>query len=154
MEPFFENDYWYNSWLAADIMDMNHRYFMRNDKFSMSQSMEGRFPLATKMFMQYCLSMHTDLKLGPSKNDTKIFIKKAYAGKLPTAIINKLKTGWTVPVGHWLTTSTSTKLTKFYKDRTGEQSKLDITKASQKAGKALIPAWMVSDWIKKYSMNR
>ena len=75
-------------------------------------------------------------------------------GKLPNKIINKLKTGWTVPVGHWLTTSTSDKLTKFYKERTGEESKLDVTKASQKAGKALIPAWIVSDWIKKYNMNR
>ena len=33
-----------------------------------------------------------------------------------------------------------------------EQSKLDVIKASQKAGKALIPAWMVKDWIKKYQM--
>ena len=143
------------SHMALDcVAQVPEEMFSRNDKYGMAYSMEGRFPLATKMFMQYCLSMHTDLKLGPSKNDTKIFIKKAYAGKLPTAIINKLKTGWTVPVGHWLTTSTSTKLTKFYKDRTGEKSKLDITKASQKAGKALIPAWIVSDWIKKYSMNR
>jgi len=46
------------------------------------------------------------------------------------------------------------RLNKFYKERTGENSKLDITKASQKAGKALIPAWIVSDWIKKYNMTR
>ena len=29
---------------------------------------------------------------------------------------------------------------------------LDTLKASQKAGKALIPAWIVNDWIKKYQM--
>jgi len=143
------------SYMALDcVAQVPEEMFNRNDKYGMAYSMEGRFPLATKMFMQYCMSMHTDSKLGPDKNDTKTFIKKAYLGKLPNEIINKVKTGWTVPVGHWLTTSTSSKLNKFYKERTGENSKLDVTKASQKAGKALIPAWIVSDWIKKYNMTR
>jgi asparagine synthetase B (glutamine-hydrolysing) len=116
--------------------------------------MEGRFPLATKMFMQYCMSMHTNLKLGPNKDNTKIFIKKAYLNKLPNEIISKTKTGWTVPIGHWLTSGSYVELTKFYKERTKENANLDVIKASQKAGKAIIPAWMVSDWIKKYKMNR
>ena len=102
--------------------------------------------------MNYCFSMHTDLKLGRDKNDTKILIKTAYKDRLPIQIIKKQKTGWTVPVGHWLTTSASIKLNGFYKQRTGKESKLNVTKASQKAGKALIPAWIVSDWIKKYRM--
>ena len=143
------------SHMALDcVAQVPEEMFSRNDKYGMAYSMEGRFPLATKMFMKYCMSMHTDLKLGPDKSDTKTFIKKAYLGKLPNEIIYKIKTGWTVPVGHWLTTSVSAKLNKFYKDRTAEESKLNVTKASQKAGKALIPAWMVSDWIKKYNMTR
>ena len=100
------------------------------------------------------MGIHTDKKLGQGKNDTKILIKQAYVGKLPSQIINKTKTGWTVPVGHWLTTSTSGKLNTFYKERTGNASKLNVVKASQKAGKALIPAWIVSDWIKRYNMTR
>tara|TARA_B100000900_G_scaffold390201_1_gene383722 strand:+ start:391 stop:2157 length:1767 start_codon:yes stop_codon:yes gene_type:complete len=143
------------SYMALDcVAQVPEEMFSRNDKYGMAYSMEGRFPLATKMFMQYCMSMHTDLKLGPDKSDTKSLIKKAYLGKLPNEIIKKVKTGWTVPVGHWLTTSASAKLNNFYKDRTGENSKLDVVKASQKAGKALIPAWMVSDWIKKYGIIR
>ena len=73
---------------------------------------------------------------------------------MPKEILTKVKTGWTVPVGHWLTKSTSSKLNNFYKERTGTASKLNVYKASQKAGKALIPAWIVSDWIKKYNMTR
>ena len=46
------------------------------------------------------------------------------------------------------------KLKKFYNERTKENSKLNVIEASQKAGKAIIPAWIVSDWIKKYRMNR
>ena len=143
------------SHMALDcVAQVPEEMFSRNDKYGMAYSMEGRFPLATKTFMRYCMGIHTDKKLGRGKNDTKILIKQAYAGKLPRQIINKVKTGWTVPVGHWLITSTSDKLNKFYKERTGNASKLNVVKASQKAGKALIPAWIVSDWIKRYNMTR
>ena len=143
------------SHMALDcVAQVPEEMFSRNDKYGMAYSMEGRFPLATKTFMKYCFGIHTDDKMGKDKSDTKILIKKAYAGRLPDAIINKQKTGWTVPVGHWLTKSTSNKLNKFYNERTGKESKLNVVRASQKAGKALIPAWMVSDWIKKYNMTR
>jgi len=143
------------SHMALDcVAQVPEEMFSRNDKYGMAYSMEGRFPLATKTFMRYCMGIHTDKKLGQGKNDTKILIKQAYVGKLPSQIINKTKTGWTVPVGHWLTTSTSGKLNTFYKERTGNASKLNVVKASQKAGKALIPAWIVSDWIKRYNMTR
>ena len=141
------------SHMALDcVAQVPEEMFSRNDKYGMAYGMEGRFPLATKTFMKYCMSIHTDEKLGPSKNDTKILIKQAYKGKLPMQILLKQKTGWTVPVGHWLTTNVSSTLNDFYKARTGTESGLDVTKASQKAGKALVPAWIVSDWIKKYNM--
>ena len=71
---------------------------------------------------------------------------------MPDAIINKGKTGWTVPVGHWLTTNVNENLKSFYVTAVGDNSKLNIIKASQKAGKAIVPAWIVKDWIKKYKM--
>lgn len=143
------------SHMALDcVAQVPEEMFSRNDKYGMAYSMEGRFPLATKTFMRYCMSIHTNEKLGPNKSDTKILIKNAYKGILPKVILNKTKTGWTVPVGHWLTTNTSAKLSDFYQARTGSNSGLNVTKASQKAGKALVPAWIVSDWIKKYNMTR
>ena len=90
--------------------------------------------------------------MGKDKSNTKILTKQAYAGLLPDQIINNGKTGWTVPVGHWLTTNVSGNLEKFYKESMKDKSVLDVIKASQKAGKALIPAWIVNDWIKKYQM--
>ena len=143
------------SHMALDcVAQVPEEMFSRNDKYGMAYGMEGRFPLATKTFMKYCMSIHTDQKLGPNKGDTKILIKNAYKGILPKAILHKTKTGWTVPVGHWLTTNINAKLNDFYKERTGRNSGLDVTRASQKAGKALVPAWIVSDWIKKYNMTR
>jgi asparagine synthetase B (glutamine-hydrolysing) len=140
--------------MALDcVAQVPEEMFNRNDKYGMAYGMEGRFPLATKSFMKYCMSMHTSIKMGSDKSDTKILTKKAYNGLLPNEIINKGKTGWTVPIGIWLTTNVDEKLKKFYTDAMQDKSKLDMIKASQKAGKALVPAWIVNDWIKKYEMN-
>ena len=141
------------SYMALDcVAQVPEEMFNRNDKYGMAYSMEGRFPLATKTFMNYCMSMHSNIKMGMDKADTKILTKRAYKNILPNSIINKMKTGWTVPVGHWLTKNMDATLQKFYKDRMKEQHGLDIIRASQKAGKALVPAWIFSDWMKKYNM--
>ena len=142
------------SYMSLDcVAQVPEEMFNRNDKYGMAYSMEGRFPLATKSFMKYCMSMHTNIKLGSDKNNTKILTKQAYNGLLPNEIINKGKTGWTVPIGHWLTTNVNQRLRKVYTEAMQDKSKLDMIKASQKAGKALVPAWIVNDWIKKYEMH-
>jgi asparagine synthase (glutamine-hydrolysing) len=141
------------SHMALDcVAQVPEEMFNRNDKYGMAYSMEGRFPLATKKFMKYAMGMHTEIKMGNNKSNTKILTKQAYQGILPHEIINKDKTGWTVPVGHWLTSNMSENLKTFYNKSMKEKSGLDMIKASQKAGKALVPAWIVNDWIKKYEM--
>ena len=99
------------------------------------------------------MSIHTDVKMGKDKSNTKVLSKKAYTNILPNAIINKMKTGWTVPVGHWLTQNMDQDLQNFYKQRMQTAHKLDIVKASQKAGKAVVPAWIYKDWMIKYNLE-
>lgn len=103
--------------------------------------------------MQYCLDIPTSYKIGKNKHETKLLTKIAYKGLLPDAIINKQKTGWTVPIGQWLAQNADSKLKNFYMDSMGEKSNLDKVTVSQKASKALIPAWVMKDWIKKYQMT-
>ena len=113
------------SYMALDcVAQVPEEFLMRNDKYGMAYSMEGRFPLATKTFMQYCMDIHSDEKIGETKSDTKLLTKIAYRGLLPDLIVNKMKTGWTVPLQHWW----------------------------NKSGKASIPTMIVADWIKKYNM--
>jgi asparagine synthetase B (glutamine-hydrolysing) len=153
-------DDWWNpkdpvaSYMALDcVTQVPEEFFMRNDKFGMAFGMEGRFPLATKMFMKYCMSIPSSEKIGSNKKNTKLPTKIAYELALPEMILKKEKTGWTVPLGYWLTKSTSTTLTNFYNNALKDKGGLDIIKTSQKAGKALVPSWIVSDWIKKYRMK-
>jgi asparagine synthase (glutamine-hydrolysing) len=165
MLKLYPDDLWnpkdpLNSVMSLDcVTQVPEEFFNRNDKFGMAYGMEGRFPLATKMFMQYCMNIPSGDKIGFHKNDTKRLTKKAYKGFLPGHILNKMKTGWTVPIGYWLTMNISKEIKNFYESQTGvinahdNKAHLNIVKASQKAGIALIPAWIINDWIKTYKIK-
>ena len=114
------------SYMALDcVTQVPEEFFNRNDKYGMAYGMEGRFPLATKMFMQYCMNIHSAFKIGSAKGDTKMLSKIAYKEWLPRKIIRKMKTGWTVPLREWW----------------------------NKNNKADIPAMIVKDWIKTYKIK-
>jgi len=114
------------SYMALDcVTQVPEEFFNRNDKYGMAYGMEGRFPLATKMFMQYCMNIHSHFKIGSAKGDTKMLSKIAYDERLPDKIITKMKTGWTVPLREWW----------------------------NKNNKADIPAMIVKDWIKTYKIK-
>ena len=138
------------SYMALDcVTQCPATFFSRNDIYGMAYSMEGRFPLASKIFMQYCLNIHTKHKL--DRSATKRMIRKAYNGRLPHEIINKSKTGWTVPVGLWLTKKMDKDLEKFYTDSMGEDP-LQIVSVSQKAAKMLMPDFILKHWKETYKI--
>ncbi len=138
------------SYMALDcVTQCPAEFFSRNDTYGMAYSMEGRFPLASKTFMQYCLDIHTRHKLNQS--ETKIMIRSAYNGILPNQIINKTKTGWTVPVGLWLTNKMDKDLENFYTKELGYE-KLKVVTSSQKSAKMLIPDLILKHWKKTYKV--
>ena len=138
------------SHMALDcVAQVPEEMFNRNDKYGMAYSMEGRFPLATKKFMRYCLGMHTNIKIGIDKSDTKILAKQAYKGILPEGITNKAKTGWTVPIGLWLSNNVNQSLTKFYTDSMSN----GVMPASAKSGKGMVPVWQLESWKQKFNME-
>ena len=139
------------SYMALDcVTQCPAEFFSRNDTYGMAYSMEGRFPLASKTFMQYCLDIHTRHKLNQS--ETKIMIRSAYNGILPNQIINKTKTGWTVPVGLWLTNKMDKDLENFYTKELGYE-KLKVVTSSQKSAKMLIPDLILKHWKKTYKVT-
>lgn len=147
-----------NSYMALDCLtQVPEEFFTRNDKFGMQFSMEGRFPLATKRFMKYCLGIHSKHKIGETKADTKLPTKLAYKGILPDYILNKSKTGWTVPLSYWLTHSNENTYAKLYKyahDSMKEKNPLDdiVTMSNWNHGKTKVVSWMVRTWAKHYNL--
>ena len=138
------------SYMALDcVTQVPESFFTRNDYYGMAYSMEGRFPLASKKFMQYCLNIKSKHKF---KGGTKSLVKEAYKKFLPEYIINKEKTGWTVPIGYWLMDNVDGNLTKKYDQAIGIQ-RLKTQGRSQKVGKRLIPEWQVKNWKEKYQIK-
>ena len=61
----------------------------------MKYSIEGRFPFASKVLMNYLMNIHSKFKRGKNENGVKFIIKNSYKNILSNSIINKTKTGWT-----------------------------------------------------------
>ena len=142
------------SYMALDcVTQVPAEFFSRNDKYGMAYGMEGRFPLASKFFMQYCLNIQTRYKIGSGKRDTKLLTKKAYSRKLPPAILNKSKTGWTVPIGHWLKANVNKELNDFYNSGIGEGNEINRVTLNSKVGKSLIPGWAYKSWKEIYKIK-
>ena len=142
-----------NSYMALDcITQVPEEFFIRNDTYGMAFSMEGRFPLATKKFMQYALSIPSNEKIGRDKSDTKLMSKKAYADIFPTEIVKKHKTGWTAPVKGWIQDQAVTR--EYYQQRITQDDCLkNIVVRSNETTKAAIPAWIMRDWARCFNMS-
>jgi len=142
------------SYMALDcVTQVPAEFFSRNDTYGMAYSMEGRFPLASKDLMQYCLDIPTKYKIGPKAVDTKLLTKIAYKKLLPKEIIKKQKTGWTVPIGHWLKNNINKELTDFYMHGMGDENKMKTITLNAKVGKSLVPAWAYKSWKEKYNIK-
>ena len=139
--------------MALDcVTQVPEEFFIRNDTYGMAFSMEGRFPLATKKFMKYALSIPSSQKIGADKRDTKLLSKKAYADIFPNDIINKHKSGWTAPVKGWIQDEPVAK--EFYQKRiTQEDCLKSIVIRSNELQKSAIPAWILREWANKFCMS-
>ena len=139
------------SYMALDcVAQVPDCFLARNDNYGMAYSMEGRFPLASKEFMQYCLDIKTKHKF--KGGTTKTLIKEAYRKFLPDYIIYKKKTGWTVPIGYWIMDNVDKELSDVY-DKTIGADRLTLVGRSQKIGKRLIPEWQIKSWKEKYRIK-
>ena len=139
------------SYMALDcITQVPEEFLSRNDAYGMAYSMEGRFPLASKQFMQYCLNIKSEHKfLG---NDMKSLIKITYSKELPEYLLYKQKTGWTVPIGYWLKDEVDEKLNEVY-DKAIGKDRMKLVGRSQKIGKRLLPEWQVKNWKETYKIK-
>jgi asparagine synthetase B (glutamine-hydrolysing) len=109
--------------------------------------MEGRYPLATKRFMKYCMSIPSKQKISKK---LKHMSRDAYKNILPTYITNKGKTGWTAPMAYWIKQNKS--LLDLYE--TKMKRKLDTSqKITQKTGKWLSMEMMWATWFEAFNIQ-
>ena len=144
-----------NSAMALDcITVVPEDFFSRNDKFGMAFSMEGRFPLASKTYMKYCLGINSDYKFGNKLKERKLPVKLSYEKNLPNYILEKDKTGWSVPLTVWLTQFEIIKK-KYIETCTKEDGITQILSKENYTGnlKRIIITWMLRTWAQEYNMS-
>ena len=144
-----------NSAMALDcITTVSEDFFSRNDRFGMAFSMEGRFPLASKKYMEYCLSINSDYKIGTSIEQMKLPVKVCYKDKIPNYILNKPKTGWSVPITEWLIKNDNLK-NKYLNTVNKDDGIRELLSNNNYKGniKRIIVSWMFRTWAQQYSMN-
>ena len=99
-------DHMNNHLFVETLTHLPEDYLIRNDKLGMNFSMEGRFPLTLKSFKEYILSINSSKKMSLKEEGLtkpfKLLPKKAYKGHLPDYVIDKMKTGWSIPTTEWL----------------------------------------------------
>ena len=120
----------------------------------MAFSIEGRIPLSSKKYMQYCLSMKSDYKFGQNINQTKLPVKYAYKNIIPDYILNKPKTCWSVPITIWLNQFNSIKK-KYINICSKEDGIGPILSKENYTGNAkkMIVTWMLRTWAQQYKMS-
>tara|TARA_B100000989_G_scaffold129807_1_gene96429 strand:- start:108 stop:1844 length:1737 start_codon:yes stop_codon:yes gene_type:complete len=144
-----------NSAMALDcITVVSEDFFTRNDKFGMAFSMEGRFPLSSKKYMEYCLALNSDHKFGKNIEQTKLPVRNSYNKTLPDYILNKPKTGWSVPITKWLSQYDSIKK-KYIETCSREDGISQILSNENYSGspKKMIITWMLRTWAQEYKMS-
>lgn len=97
------NDFLYTECLHTLAED----FLVRNDKLGAAFGMEARFPMMSNVFRDFCRSIPSNLKAvtwrqGGWSENTKPLLRMAYAGRLPTTIVHKPKSGWRAPTDDWL----------------------------------------------------
>ena len=81
-----------NTYLPEDLL-------VKVDVATMAHGLEGRSPMLDHLFMEFCASLPSHMKLrGRVK---KYIFKRAVRGLLPRQIIDRPKMGFGVPLDHW-----------------------------------------------------
>jgi asparagine synthase (glutamine-hydrolysing) len=81
------------TYLAEDILT-------KVDRMSMAASLEARVPLLDHRIVEFALSLPPQMKL--RRGTTKVILREAMRGRLPEAVLNKPKEGFSIPLKHWL----------------------------------------------------
>ena len=95
------------------------------------------------------------INLNPQNLDEDALVEPIWVEKkiLPKEIIQKNKTGWTVPIGHWLKNNSDQELTNFYLQSVGKENKMNTITVNAKVNKSLVPAWAYKSWKEKYNIK-
>lgn len=78
-------------------------YFEKVDKSTMAHSIEARVPMVDTRMAAYVMGLPSTFKIMGSEK--KYVLRQALRGVLPDTVLDRVKTGFGVPISYWLRTS-------------------------------------------------
>lgn len=132
------------------ITTLADEFLERADKLGMNFSIETRFPYLTKSFMQYILNIPSQYKI--INNKLKQITKQTYKNILPYFVINKIKTGWSIPWEEWFKTKQFIKQINYYLTKDYYAPTHCLLPKSFKNPKVLMAFIYFQIWAKQFSI--
>tara|TARA_R110002049_G_scaffold299634_1_gene489961 strand:+ start:4150 stop:5949 length:1800 start_codon:yes stop_codon:yes gene_type:complete len=83
-------------WIELNIFMSGYLLSSQGDRMGMANSIEGRYPFLDHRVIEFCMSLHPDLKLNGLNE--KYLLKKLMKGKLPDVILNRPKQAYRAPI--------------------------------------------------------
>jgi|TARA_R110000822_G_scaffold25827_14_gene78176 asparagine synthase (glutamine-hydrolysing) len=103
----FGEDHLNNCMYVEMLTRVSEDFLTRNDKFGSYFGMEGRFPLLNQKFYKYIMDIESSIKMenlkpeAYAKGEYKYLARESLKGTLPDYVVNKPKTGWSIPDNEW-----------------------------------------------------
>lgn len=83
-------------WIEINIFMSGYLLSSQGDRMGMANSIEGRYPFLDHRVIEFCMSLHPDLKLNGLNE--KYLLKKLMKDRLPDAILNRSKQAYRAPI--------------------------------------------------------
>lgn len=144
----------HNTYLAGNLLP-------KTDRMTMAHSLEARAPLLDSQWVEWTARLPEKYKLRGLR--TKWLLKAAFANKIPPSIVKRSKTGFGVPIGHWLRYDLrdwarnnlleNSNLSEFFSQKTIKNLFKQHDNGKINHGKRLWALLIFSVWQKKYLTN-
>lgn len=83
-------------WIELNIFMSGYLLSSQGDRMGMANSIEGRYPFLDHRVIEFCMSLHPDLKL--KGLNEKYLLKKLMKDRLPDVILNRPKQAYRAPI--------------------------------------------------------
>lgn len=157
----FGDDHLNNCMFVEMLTRVAEDFLTRNDKFGSHFGMEGRFPLLNLPFYLYVMSIPSDVKMMNLNEDKfkpgeyKFLAREGLRKVLPDYIIDKGKTGWTIPDAEWRKVEVSfiSKMKNIIKEPLNNKLDNIINWEASNGPKTFYAAAFFKIWLKKFDIS-
>ena len=107
LEGYFSKKKYWNPLAQQQYVDIKtylvDDILTKVDRMSMAVSLEARVPLLDYRIVEFAVNLPPEMKI--KRGETKRIFKRAMADRLPQAVLEKPKQGFSIPLKHWLRSS-------------------------------------------------